>query len=76
MRIATVGTISPIPVRVGIYNEIPDDSLVSYKSLIEEGFNSNDHTVDAVVDTDQYSPCDGKLKYYLSVILLKWIQLI
>ena len=62
---------SAVELKVGIYNKIPDlanDSPASYKSMIEEGFNNDDHTVHAVVDTDQlqYSPYDGKLKDYLS----------
>lgn len=44
--------------RVGIYNSIPDlqgDGFATYKNMIEE-FNSNGHTVDAVVDYNDYDP--------------------
>ena len=54
--------------KVGIYNEIPDldnDGLASYKNFIESGYNNQDHTVDAVVDPNQYSPY-GDLNTYLS----------
>ena len=56
-----------VTLKVGIYNSIPDlqgDGFASYKSMIEEGFNSNDHTVDAIVDPNVYSPY-GDLKKYL-----------
>ena len=59
---------SAVELKVGIYNEIPDlanDGLASYKAMIEGGFNNDDHTVDAVVDKDQYSPY-GILTDYLS----------
>ena len=48
---------SAVNLRVGIYNEIPDlakDDLKSYKTMIEKGFNDEQHTVDAVVDKSQY----------------------
>ena len=54
--------------KVGIYNEIPDldnDGLASYKNMIESEYNNQDHTVDAVVDPNQYSPY-GDLNTYLS----------
>ena len=54
--------------RVGIYNEIPDlgnDGLASYSEMIEDGFNSNQHTVDAVVNPSEYNPY-GNLTDYLS----------
>ena len=59
---------SAVKLKVGIYNEIPDlanDGLASHKAMIEGGFNTDDHTVDAVVDKDQYSPY-GILTDYLS----------
>ena len=43
-----------VQLKVGLYNEIPDlqrDGLASLKQMVEEGFNNEDHTVDAVVDT-------------------------
>ena len=60
---------SAVNLRVGIYNEIPDlakDDLKSYKTMIEKGFNDEQHTVDAVVDKSQYYPYSGKLAEYLS----------
>ena len=56
-----------VDLKVGIYNSIPDigqDNLISYKSLIESGFNNATHTVDAVVDSTQYDPY-GNLTTYL-----------
>ena len=58
-----------VNLKVGLYNEIPDlqgDGLATYKAMVEEGFNSNDHTVDAIVDPAVYSPY-GDLKYYLEL---------
>ena len=55
--------------KVGIYNDIPDlnnDGLVSYKNMIESGYNNQDHIVDAVVDPNQYNPYDGHLNTSLS----------
>ena len=61
---------SAVELRVGIYNEIPDlgdDNLISYKNMIEKGFNSiGEHTVDAVVEQKEYSPY-GSLNNYLSI---------
>ena len=61
---------SAVELRVGIYNEIPDlgdDNLVSYKDMIEKGFNSiGEHTVDAVVEQKEYYPY-GNLNEYLSI---------
>ena len=60
---------SAVELRVGIYNEIPDlggDYLTSYKDMIERGFNSIEHTVDAVVEQKEYSPY-GNLSDYLSI---------
>ena len=57
-----------VQLKVGIYNSIPDlgnDDLASYKNLIEDGFNDDSNTVDAVVDKSQYDPY-GDLKAYLS----------
>ena len=59
---------SAVQLKVGIYNEIPDlgnDGLVSYKNMIQNGFNDDNHEVDAVVDASQYSPY-GNLNDYLS----------
>ena len=59
---------SAVRLKVGIYNEIPDlgnDGLVSYKNMIQNGFNDDDHEVDAVVDASQYSPYEN-LNDYLS----------
>ena len=57
-----------VQLKVGIYNSIPDlgnDDLASYKKLIENGFNDDSHTVDAVVSKSQYDPY-GNLTAYLS----------
>ena len=57
-----------VQLRVGIYNSIPDigqDNFISYKGLIESGFNNATHTVDAVVDSTQYDPY-GNLTTYLA----------
>ena len=56
-----------VKIRVGLYNHIPDlgeDELQSYKELVEKGFASGSHTVEAVVDGNKYSPY-GKLDEYL-----------
>ena len=61
-------TSASIDLKVGLYNEIPDlqcDKLASYKSMIEQGFNNEDHTVNAVVNKADYSPYDDKLDKYL-----------
>lgn len=55
--------------KVGIYNAIPDiqgDNFATYKLMIEEGFNSGDHTVNAVVDYLVYDPyaSDGVFRGY------------
>lgn len=56
-----------VKLKVGIYNQIPDlngDGLKSYKDLIEDGFNNDDHSINAVVN-DDYNPY-GNLKEFLS----------
>ncbi len=52
--------------KVGVYNYIPDlqgDGLQTYKEMIEGGFNTIDHTVDAVVDSNHYSPYSNLATY-------------
>ena len=61
-------TTASINLKVGLYNSIPDlqgDNLTSYKLMVEKGFNNDDHTVNAVVNEDDYSPY-GPLKKYLN----------
>ena len=68
LYIQLLSACSAVHMKVGIYNEIPDlnnDKLASYKNMIESGFNDATHTVDAVVDTAQYSPY-GDLNAYLA----------
>ena len=57
-----------VQLRVGLYNEIPDlgnDKLVSYKAMIEKGYNNEDHTVDAIVDSAMYN-LYGDLEKYIA----------
>ena len=59
-------TSAAINLKVGIYNSIPDlqgDKLASYKSMIENGFNNDDHTVNAVVNENDYSPYEPVSEY-------------
>ena len=59
-------TSAAINLKVGLYNSIPDlqgDKLASYKSMVENGFNNNDHTVNAVVNEDDYSPYGQVIEY-------------
>ena len=61
-------TSASINLKVGLYNSIPDlqvDNLTSYKLMVEKGFNNDDHTVNAVVKEDDYSP-NRPLKKYLN----------
>ena len=61
-------TTASINLKVGLYNSIPDlrgDKLASYKSMVEKGFNNDDHTVNAVVNEDDYSPY-GPIQDYLN----------
>ena len=73
-------TSAAVNLKFGLYNSIPDlqgDKLASYKSMVENEFNNKDHTVNAVVNEDDYSPY-GALKQYLNgdLISLKLTQLI
>ena len=46
-----------INLKVGLYNSIPDlqnDGFATYKSMVENGFNTVVHTVNAVVNEDEY----------------------
>ena len=53
-------------IKVGIYNAIPDlddDGLESYKRMIEEEFKDRTaHTVDAVVDPNEYNPYSNSVE--------------
>ena len=60
---------SCVELKVGLYNEIPDlddDELSSYKKMVEDGFNSGDHVLDAVVNSSEYSPYAEDLSQYLT----------
>ena len=66
-----VGTSESATIRVGLYNSIPDlneDDLLSYKEMVEIEFNKftqGVYTVDAVVNSTEYSPY-GDLATYLT----------
>lgn len=56
-----------VQLKVGLYNSIPDlqgDGFTTLKNMVQQGFNDEVHTVDAVVDENQYSPY-GNLNSYL-----------
>ena len=68
LKILYLCSASPVQLSVGIYNEIPDlntDGLASYKQMIETGFQSDAHEVNAVVNKQEYDPY-GDLVTYLS----------
>ncbi|XP_064403379.1 uncharacterized protein LOC135348918 [Halichondria panicea] len=51
--------VSQIELKVGLYNSIPDlndDGLKSLKDMVERGFSTDDHSVNAIVSTDEYDP--------------------
>ena len=61
-----------VQLKVGLYNTIPDlqkDGLKTLKAMVEQGFNNKDHTVNAVVDTAEYTPYPDPAKEKLNAYL-------
>lgn len=68
LLLACLSITSATNLKVGLYNSIPDlqkDGFATYQSMVENGFNTAEHTVNAVVDPKEYSPY-GDLKEYLT----------